>query len=288
MNCPACDSHERTTLIAAGHLQSGFAVFRCCQCGTAYFEANAWVLREDYWTAGDQQALYERPDVAAQRRERVRRRLLLVERYAPVGALLDVGCGRGAFMAAARARGWRVSGIEPSATVRPIEAGLDPLIVRGKLEDACMSPEAVDGVTMWDVLEHLDDPHAGLRAVVAMLRPGGIAAIETPNEDGLFKCIGRAALRVGVTALADYVYYLPHRVSFTLRGLEILGRRVGLEIAHASTSCTDWAFARAKLACHHGSGVATSCVASALPIVASVARMVDKGNKLVVVFRKTP
>jgi SAM-dependent methyltransferase len=143
-----------------------------------------------------------------------RRRLRLLG-AAPPGRLLDAGAGRGRFVAAARAAGWDARGIEPSAR------GGDPYGVglqRASIEDADVAPGSLDAVTLWHVLEHLDDPGAALTRIRGWLRPGGVVLVGTPNL---------ASVQARVGGERWYHLDLPrHRTHFTARGLRtLLGRR---------------------------------------------------------------
>jgi len=104
-------------------------------------------------------------------------------RHLPAGdRVLDVGCGNGLFVAEAAAAGWRASGIDLDSPA--VEAGrsigLDLAVERIE-ERAAREPAAFDAVTLSHVLEHVPDPVAFLSAARALLRPGGVVWIATPN-----------------------------------------------------------------------------------------------------------
>jgi 2-polyprenyl-3-methyl-5-hydroxy-6-metoxy-1,4-benzoquinol methylase len=142
-----------------------------------------------------------------------RRRLALLRPYlAPGGTVLDLGAGRGRFVAGAAAAGYEARGIEPRAAAMRVE--------RAGWAEAHVQPGSLDAVCFWHVLEHLDDPGAAAQRAASWLRPGGVLLAGTPNLDSW-------QARVG----ADHWYHLDvprHRVHFTPRGLEALLRRAGL------------------------------------------------------------
>jgi SAM-dependent methyltransferase len=47
-------------------------------------------------------------------------------------------------------------------------------------------PDGVDAVTLMEVIEHLENPRHVLREIGAMLRPGGILILTTPNASGVY------------------------------------------------------------------------------------------------------
>ena len=100
------------------------------------------------------------------------------------GTLLDVGCGVGDFLVAMRRLfpAWQVSGVEPSSTAAMQAQQRDPAVVHGTLEDIPDSL-APDVVTLWNVLEHLPDPLAALRAIEERLAPGGYLCLAVPVHD---------------------------------------------------------------------------------------------------------
>lgn len=124
----------------------------------------------------------------------IKQQLDFFHRHLPrkCGALLDVGCGNGAFMLRAADAGWEVQGIEPdsAAAERAIAAGL--CVHRGDMT-TFESAEAFDAVTLSHVFEHLHDPLAALHMCRRVLKPGGMLWMAMPNIGGLgHRIYGRA------------------------------------------------------------------------------------------------
>jgi len=98
--------------------------------------------------------------------------------------LLDVGCGRGGFVARASALGWDAMGIDTdgAAVSACLASGLS--VSAAPLEELAESmPGAFDVVTMAHVIEHVADPVSLLRAARAVLRPNGTLWLVTPSLD---------------------------------------------------------------------------------------------------------
>ncbi len=94
--------------------------------------------------------------------------------------LLDIGCGDGTFLLAAKAKGWSVYGTEMNTQLGR-DAGLD---VRESV-DAMENEGPFAVVTIWHVLEHLKDPKGTLEKVAKLLQPGGSLLIAVPDADGI-------------------------------------------------------------------------------------------------------
>ena len=115
-----------------------------------------------------------------------RRRLSLVEERSSRGALLDVGCGDGLFLAIARDAGWSVEGIEFSPEgARRASKRLGRPVAVGHLARERLLRGPFDVLTLWHVLEHLEEPAPMLDAARVRLRPGGLVVVAVPNLDNL-------------------------------------------------------------------------------------------------------
>src|SRR5467141_3004661 len=103
------------------------------------------------------------------------------------GVLLDIGCGTGNFLAAARDAGYRVTGIEldrNAARFAKERLGLQKVLPLTISEFAARNPgEKFDLVTFFEVLEHQAAPAEFLRSVKSCLKPRGSIALSVPNRE---------------------------------------------------------------------------------------------------------
>jgi SAM-dependent methyltransferase len=165
---------------------------RCAGCGLEYVSPRpAGDLIIDAYSDGDD------PDYVSQAaaRERTFERMLArIEKLHPGrGRLLDVGTAAGAFLAAARPRGWDVEGCEPNRWLAQWGSRHYGLFIRqGQLFDQDFAPESFDVVTLWDVIEHTPDPSRVVRHVQKLLKPGGTLIINYPDRGSwIARLLGR-------------------------------------------------------------------------------------------------
>ena len=217
MTCPACGGELAAWRRAPDNEPASSAtrlLYRCPACGTA---RTAGAPEPEAHSAGAYAPGDPRGARAAAPLLRAfdRRRLALLA-GAP-GPLLDVGAGKGRFVAYARAHGYPdATGIEPSP--RAPAPHVEPLA----LEDAAFAD--LGAITLWHVLEHVEDPGAALRRLRGWLRPGGTLLVGVPDLDSLQARIGGPRW---------YHLDLPrHRTHFTAGGLVTLLERSGFTVAH--------------------------------------------------------
>lgn len=117
-----------------------------------------------------------------------------VGRLLPVGALLDVACGDGRYLAALPMLGpvpERVVGVDIAESILDTarratsRSGFAPELVRANLEWLPLGDSEFDLVVSIQTIEHLLDPAAGLRELARVLKPGGTLLLSTDNRRNL-------------------------------------------------------------------------------------------------------
>lgn len=102
------------------------------------------------------------------------------------GKLLDIGCATGFFMKAAKDRKWKVEGVEISEFAGNYAAQhFGFKIYKKDFLTLSLKDESYDAITLWDVIEHFNDPKAALKKINKLLKPNGILVLSTPDASSL-------------------------------------------------------------------------------------------------------
>jgi SAM-dependent methyltransferase len=202
------------------------ATYRCPDTGYMFYHPDS--------TAGDDafyQVLQEFPWFYQEDKWEHAKALEHVEAGSRV---LDIGCGTGNFLAAARAKGASVAGIELNTKSVAVAQGrgldVTPNLVERYAEGR---EETFDVVCTFQVLEHIPRPKSFLTACVRLLRKGGLLVVGVPNNDGFLKYADDAVLN-----------FPPHHMAlWTAESLEALQKLFPLEVVRTEReplTVVDW------------------------------------------------
>jgi len=144
-------------------------------------------------------------------------------------SLLDVGSGYGFFRKSADNNDWTHEGIEVSRHAAAIgEELFGYKTFVGTLEDfAAQSSKKFDLITLFDVIEHVEDPSATLQLIKKSLNKGGYAFIRTPNSFSIER---------EVFGNLFYSLKKEHYNYFSAQSLSLLADRAGLEPIFVTTT----------------------------------------------------
>jgi SAM-dependent methyltransferase len=162
---------------------------------------------------------------APARDEAIRYARLMLNRILEVldltqGRILDVGMGRGLFLAMCQERGFAIQGCEICPRYAGYARNYFGIPVQcTPFEELNDEPESFDIITFWDVFEHFPEPEIVLRQCQKLLKAGGFLALEVPNAGSIYAQLLRKRWWFGF----EHVFY------FTKVGLLALLRRYGFE-----------------------------------------------------------
>ncbi len=147
--------------------------------------------------------------------------------------LFDVGTATGYFLDIARKRGWQTAGSEISAYAAELARGKGHNIFTGPLMDM-KTDEKYDTVTMWDVLEHLDNPKEYLKAVNRIIKMGGVLTVNTIDIHSLWARLWGKGWHLMVPP--EHLYYYSRKnllilltdCGFEIKGMRKIGKKFSL------------------------------------------------------------
>ncbi len=159
-----------------------------------------------------------------------RPRVAAIRQRAKGNRLLDVGCATGFFMEAAADEGFDVRGVEFSGVAISLaRPDIRERIVRGDVNTLLgRDAEKYDVVTAFDIIEHVQDPGNFLAELHAILKPGGVLAISSPDTGHV--------LRYLMGSRWPMLQPMQHTVLFSRRGIADLLARCGFADIEVETA----------------------------------------------------
>lgn len=211
--------------------KKGRLIVRCGDCGLKYLDLDPGeqeleaLYSEDYFVNRDCDGGYG-DYFAGEKHLKInfRRRIRILERFVSGGTLLDIGCGPGFFLESLSSN-WNASGIDISAFACDAAARRHNPVSRGLFAPARFEPESFDAVTLWNMLEHFNDPLESLKGISSIMKPGGVCGIYTCNAESLFARLCGKYWHLFI--IPEHLYY------FSRRTLDRLLHEAGFEILYA-------------------------------------------------------
>lgn len=165
-----------------------FSIQRCPSCGFRYTSPRpdqdhigTYYLSADYVSHAAEAVHFRDRIYRWVRRFAIRQKHQLIAQHQPHGVALDMGCGTGDFPAYLARHGYTAYGVEVSDQARRI-ARAKGLPVAASL--AALSAELrFDLITLWHVLEHVEDPRTVLSELHDKAQPGALLVIAVPDSE---------------------------------------------------------------------------------------------------------
>jgi SAM-dependent methyltransferase len=217
--CPVCDGGAFELAI----VQDGMAYYRCCGCELVFLfpSPSDQDLAELY---GDSQSALisgyfsKVPSKMHRARGRVKQLERVLDKTPAGQRFLDVGCSGGFVSEAARALGYDTTGIDPDGEaiayanqhypgIRFVHTMVEPF--------AAEAGRSFDAVYCSEVLEHVGDVNRFVAALSALMVPGGVLYLTTPDIGHWRRLLARHGMEMFKRRFA----YKP--------GLKIFARKTG-------------------------------------------------------------
>ena len=191
--CPLCKSENITKrfackdMFATGEM---FDIVECHECGLVftqgvpdekeigrYYESPAYISHSNTNKGLVNKAYHLARSIMLRRKVRLINKLTLLKS----GKLLDYGAGTGYFAQAMTNAGWEVTAIEKSEQARKLAMNEFGLEIKPEEHLAAMENKSIDVITMWHVMEHIQNPDRMWKEIYRILDDTGIAVIAVPN-----------------------------------------------------------------------------------------------------------
>lgn len=165
-----------------------FHICECLNCGLLYTmprpskdKIGEYYKSEEYYSHQENKKGFIPKVYEAVKKINLKHKYKLASNGLKVGKVLDVGCGVGDFLHTAEMHGWECTGVEPSEDAKVIaQKRMNGKIISS--EDLENIPEGFfDLITMWHVLEHVDDLRWQVEQLRRLVKPKGRVVIALPN-----------------------------------------------------------------------------------------------------------
>lgn len=184
--CPVCGQVQTSVkqrFLSPQWTTERFSVRGCPDCGLLFThpQPSAQLLTRLYQSPAYQQCLGGEEHAAALLSQ-AQTYCQGVRQVMPAGTILEVGCGGGFFLQAAREAGYRIFGVEADqARAGQAAQRSGAQVIANDFMQVDFRHCRVDAVVMWDVFEHLAAPDMVLEHIRRMLRPGGYFMTVVPD-----------------------------------------------------------------------------------------------------------
>lgn len=183
IECKVCKNQNKSQF-STKFKKDNINIVQCNECGFVFIPPyyRKQIDYTEYKNENSLKAVIAGNDWLKIQRHKLRYKT--IRKYCSHGKLFDLGVGWGHFLHTGRLLGYEVTGIEMAKM--PFTYAKDYL----KLPVECIdffdySPKQneYDVITMWDVLEHIDDCDKAVEKCATMLKNGGHIVIQVPQID---------------------------------------------------------------------------------------------------------
>ena len=190
--CPWCDS-EKTQI----HLwlkdefltNEDFQIHECHSCGLLFTEPRPakdkigeYYKSEEYYSHKENKKGFIPKIYECVKKVNLKHKYKIAIKDKSSGSILDIGCGVGDFLHICEEQGWLCTGVEPSEDAKAIAAKRIKAQILASEELEQIPDESFDIITMWHVLEHVDDIRWQVAQLQRLIKRDGRIIIAVPNH----------------------------------------------------------------------------------------------------------
>lgn len=233
--------------VPVSQLRDGaYVVMECPACGLLYqrdvLDDDGLALLYGTWINADASAKRSLRRAGRERRAIARQIRALGHLFEPShrrATVVELGCGWGGWLLAARAFGYAVAGVE-------IDDRRREFVVAQGIPCYRTLQEVPDGTADFayaqQVFEHLRQPREVLQSLVRLMRPGACALIAVPNARWVkanlkaAQFVSASGKQVGIHHSLNPIAPLEHVNAFAGKSLERMGELCGLSVFRSRTA----------------------------------------------------
>lgn len=189
--CPWCGSEKaQINLWLKDEFLSkeDFHICECLNCGLSYTmprpnkeKIGEYYKSEEYYSHQENKKGFIPRLYESVKKVNLKHKYNLATQGLNVGKMLDIGCGVGDFLHTAEEHGWTCTGVEPSEDAKAIAKTKTKANIINS-EDMEKIPDATfELITMWHVLEHVDDLKWQIEQLHRLTKTKGRIVIAVPN-----------------------------------------------------------------------------------------------------------
>lgn len=191
LNCPWCNSEKTQTYIWVKDeflTKEEFQIQECLNCGLLFTEPRPskdkigdYYKSEEYYSHQENKKGFIPKLYESIKAVNLKHKYKIATNGKSAGKLLDIGCGVGDFIHTAEEQGWQCTGVEPSQDAKAIAKKRikAEILLSEDLEQ--ITNDTFDVITMWHVLEHVDDLKWQVTQLQRLIKKGGRIVIALPN-----------------------------------------------------------------------------------------------------------
>ena len=190
---PVCYLCQKNNIKIA-FLKLGYKIFKCSDCGFHWldFDYSYDQFAKNYYQEGyfkgdkDFRAYANYEDDKKIIQKNTQNYLNKILHIKKIGTLLDIGCALGFFLEICQTKGFETFGIDISEYAVKNAKKIIPNVVLGNISNSSFKKNFFDVITMFDLIEHLNDPRKDLLKVRSLLKDDGLLLIQTGDSGSVF------------------------------------------------------------------------------------------------------
>lgn len=165
-----------------------FHICECLNCGLLYTmprpskdKIGEYYKSEEYYSHQENKKGFIPRIYEQVKKVNLKHKYKLATQGKQVGKMLDIGCGVGDFLHTTESYGWQCIGVEPSEDAKAIARQRTTANILSSEELENLPDASFDVITMWHVLEHVDDLKWQVAQLQRLIKPEGRIVIALPN-----------------------------------------------------------------------------------------------------------